>query len=258
MLKLLDKQLVLSKIKDCLRAWLRLFGYRITRIGPYEAFDFENFLYQYIEANNTLTFLQIGANDGVMNDPIYQFNCKNRYRVSGFVLEPLPDLFEKLCKNYEICPDIKAVNLAIHETEDVMTLHRVRQGYLGDLSELAQGVASFDPNHWKKTSLIPSEDYIDKVDVKCMSFRNFIKKFKVKKLDLLLIDTEGYDFEILNSIDFTQIKPNIIRFEHGVPNNVMSHEKFLLICNRLNIAGYQIVCESYDATAYLMTFDDIK
>jgi hypothetical protein len=61
-----------------------------------------------------------------MNDPICQFNVANKDVVSGFVLEPLPDIFEKLVENYKCCQNIKPVNLAIHSTQTEMILHRVK------------------------------------------------------------------------------------------------------------------------------------
>ena len=74
---------------------------------------------------------------------------------------------------------------------------------------------------------------------------------------MLLIDTEGYDYEILMSIDFKDIKPRIIRFEHGVRDSLMSIRNFKDVCGRLNSFGYQIFAESYDATAYLLDPADL-
>ena len=227
------------------------------RIGPYSIFDFESFLYRHLAVNKTLTFLQIGANDGVMNDPIYQFNMDNKSVVSGFVLEPLPDIYVKLVKNYQSCPYIKPFNLAIHATESQMVLHRVKPEYATELPSFARGIASFDETHWEKTNLVPNAHYIEQVKVKCVSFADFIKSNAIDKLDLLLLDTEGYDFQILMSIDFTHIKPRMIRFEHGVRNKVMSPENFMAVCSHLNSFGYQIIAESYDATAYLLDPADL-
>jgi FkbM family methyltransferase len=207
--------------------------------------------------HKTLTFLQIGANDGIMNDPVYQFNVANRDVISGFVLEPLPDIYEKLVKNYKCCPNIKPFNLAIHSTQSEMILHRVKPDRAADVSEFARGIASFDADHWKKTTLVPDADFMEQVKVSCVSFSDFIKSNAIDKLDLLLLDTEGYDFEILMSIDFAHIKPRIIRFEHGVRNSVMSSDQFIHVCNHLNSYGYQIIAESYDATAYLLDANDL-
>lgn len=248
---------LLNQTKSYAHKILRQMGYRVSRIGGISIFDFESFLYRHLKVHKSLTFVQIGANDGVMNDPIYQFNVDNKSVVTGFVLEPLFDTYEKLVKNYKCCPGIKPFNLAIHATESEMVLHRVKPARASEISYLARGIASFDEEHWKKSTLVPSPDYMEKVRVKCISFIDFIKLNAIKKLDLLLLDTEGYDYQILMSIDFTSIKPRIIRFEHGVPDQVMSPEKFMEVCIHLNSFGYQIVAENYDATAYLLDPADL-
>ncbi len=246
----------MKKLKYYIKKLIYKFGYRVNKIGPYSIFDFESFLHSYIKTKNSFNFIQIGANDGVMNDPLYKFNIQNKDIVSGYVLEPLPDIFEKLKKNYSSCPNIQAKNFAIHSSKLEMSLYRVKENYLSKIPMHARGIASFDKDHWKKTLLIPSHDYIEEVKVKCVSFKDFINANSITSLDLLLIDTEGYDYEILMSIDYDRLKPSIIRFEHGLRNKVMSEENFMNICNHLNFHGYQIINESYDATAYILNLSD--
>jgi len=250
-------KILFSRIKTMVRDFMRRRGYRVFKIGPYSLFDFESFLYRHLEVHKTFSFLQVGANDGVMNDPIYQFNMDNKSVISGFVLEPLPDIYDKLVKNYQSCSNITAFNLAIHETETEMVLHRVKPALAALVPEFARGVASFDADHWEKTTIVPNAGYMEQVKVKCMSFANFIKSNGIDSLDLLLIDTEGYDYQILMSIDFTLIKPRMIRFEHGVRDKVMSPDNFTAVCSHLNSFGYQIIAESYDATAYLLDPTDL-
>ena len=177
--------------------------------------------------------------------------------ISGFVLEPLPDIYEKLVINYQPCPNVKAFKLAIHETETEMMMHRVKPALASKVPEFARGIASFDSTHWEKTSIVPDSDYIESVKVECVSFTDFIKSNGINRLDLLLIDAEGYDYQILMSIDFKLIKPKIIRFEHGVRDKVMPLENFNAVCSHLNSFGYQIIAESYDATAYLLDPNDL-
>ena len=244
--------------KNLIRYLLRRFRLRISRIGPYSIFDFESFLYRHLAVHKQLSFVQIGANDGVMNDPIYNFNITNKDVVSGFVIEPLPDIYEKLVKNYKLCPKIKPVNIAIHTSQREMIMHRVKPEREAEVPDLARGIASFDSDHWKKTTIVPDSDFIEQVTVKCISFTEFVKINSIKNnLDLLMVDTEGYDYEILLSIDFTIVKPKIIHFEHGVRNELMSLEQFMIISDHLNAHGYQIIAQSYDATAYLLDPNDL-
>lgn len=247
-----EKTRLFIYLRKILRLWLDRRGYRVQKIGPYSVFDFESFLYRYLEVHKTLTFLQIGANDGRLNDPIFRFNFENTERVSGFVLEPLPEVFANLEINYSYTEKVKAFNLAIHNTATEMNLYRVKPERSGELADFAKGIASFDSEHWKKSKLVPDISFMESVLVKCISLNNFLDANKITNLDLLVLDTEGFDFEILFNMDFGKIKPKIIRFEHGIRDGVMSTGNFKILCTKLNEVGYQIIAESYDATAYLL------
>jgi hypothetical protein len=88
---------------------------------------------------------------------------------------------------------------------------------------------------------VPDASYIEAVSVNCVSFSRFIDSQNIKELDLLIVDTEGYDFEILLGVLKTKLRPRIIRFEHGVRNEIMPKSKFSEICGLLKLSGYQII-----------------
>lgn len=249
---------LISKLTLALfRKLFQRFNLRVSRPGPYNVFDFESFLCRHLAVHEELFFIQIGANDGVMNDPIYKFNHTYSERVSGIVIEPLPDFFSSLVANYKSLPNIKPLNFAIHNSKSEMLVYRVKPEYISKVPVFARGIASFDPNHWKKTSLIQDSSYIESELVKCVSYSQLLIDNQVRKIDLLIIDTEGYDYEILMNIDYIQVKPRIIRFEHGVRDSVMSEKNFTEIIDLLNSHGYQVIAETYDATAYLLNPEDL-
>ncbi len=243
--------------RSILARLIRRFGYRIYRPNPYSVFDFESFLIRHLKVHKYLNYVQIGANDGIMNDPMFPFLKKNSERVSGYLLEPIPEIYKKLVRNYSEFKNIKCFNLAIHETNRTMKLYRVKPEFESLLPEFSKGIASFDPRHFIKTTLIPDKSYMESIAVNCISLPNFFIANKIEFLDLMLIDTEGYDYKILMSLLDTNLRPRIIRFEHGVRNHIMEQFEFLEICRRLNLNGYQIVAESYDATAYLLDPNDL-
>jgi len=67
------------------------------------------------------------------------------------------------------------------------------------------------------------------------------------RLDLLLIDTEGYDLELLELFDFERFRPDIVRFEHVHLSRADWDEAVELLARR----GYRVLREEYDTTAYL-------
>ena len=178
-------------------------------------------------------FLQIGANDGFSHDPINAFVSANR--VAGIVVEPLPDVFERLCKTYERHPQIRKLNIAIHEELDRVTLYRPDPKII-DMS----GIASFNR----------AEDIIE-VEVPAISLAKLLEQEKIGHLDLLQIDTEGYDMQILAGLDLTVCRPSIIRFEHGVYSGVPLRNELRAALFRLYDHGYSIAMERVDALAWL-------
>lgn len=51
------------------------------------------------------------------------------------------------------------------------------------------------------------------LDLQGISLKNLLQDFEVKEIDLLSVDVEGYDFQVLQSNDWTLFKPKIICVE---------------------------------------------
>lgn len=246
-----------DKIKFSLLKQINKLGYRLYRPNPYAVFDFESFLTRHLAVHGQVRYIQIGANDGILNDPMFGFLKRNSENISGYLLEPIPSVYNSLVSNYEKFQGIKFFNYAIHETNSSMQLYKVKQEYEKLLPNFTKGIASFDPEHWIKTRLVPDSSYIEAINVACISLSKFLEINDIKSVDLLIVDTEGYDFDILSSLLATSLRPRIIRFEHGIRNEIMTKSQFKDICTRLNLSGYQIIAESYDATAYFLDPDDL-
>lgn len=184
---------------------LKKFGYEIVKRSKF--FDLLESLREQQEA---FTFVQVGANDGVRFDDLYFFVTEKRCK--GLVIEPMRDYFERLVVNYKDYPQIKPVRLALHPTREKCTLYRVDPARAHELPHWAVGIASFLPNH-HALSNTPSE-YIVEEEVNCMPLMNLLKLEGITQMDLLQIDTEGFDAEIIKMIDFSVIKPRIIKYEH--------------------------------------------
>ncbi len=234
--------------KQILKRLARSCGYRITQIDNIRFFDFEALLYFQLARSPEFRFIQIGACDGVSFDPIYPFVTRNHARIRGLVVEPLPDLFGQLQHNYRKFPSIVPVNCAIHNTEKEMILYRVDPARTDGLPEWAKGLASFNNQHHELTGI--PRDVIVSERVACMSLPELMAAYQYPRLDLLQIDTEGYDAEIILGIDYRIVVPAIIRFEHGLREETMSNETFQNVADKLHQHGYELAIEDSDAIAY--------
>ena len=59
-----------------------------------------------------------------------------------------------------------------------------------------------------------SSGRIDEIEVEAITFRTLLTRTQIDRIDMLVIDTEGYDFEILKMVDFSLVRPALVRFEH--------------------------------------------
>lgn len=220
-------------------------GYQIKKANNFIFLD--SILNKLVSHKGDINFIQIGGNDGINFDPLYHFIILNKSKISGYVLEPVKDYFNELVNNYKDLPLIKPLNLAIHNNQSEMVIHRVNSKNPSVLPSYAKGIASFNEAHHVSCK-IPSE-YMIQEKVKCISLENLLIEKKIGHVDLLQIDTEGYDAEIILNINFEKWKPSIINFEYYVQNPI-SREILNTIIDKLHLNGYEIWMEVNDITAY--------
>ncbi len=156
-----------------------------------------------------LTFMQVGAFDGISCDPLREFILK--YEWQGVLLEPQPAAFEKLTANYAGQPGLVFKNCAVAETRGQLELFTV-QG--DDLPAWCGGLAGFSRQSIEKHEpFAPGiSQRIVSMQVPTIPFADLLQEV-VGPLDLLQIDTEGFDAELLKIFPFDLSQPSIIHFE---------------------------------------------
>jgi FkbM family methyltransferase len=190
-----------------------------------------------------LYFIQIGANDGMKDDPLQKF--VKEYDWKGILVEPIPEAFEALKKNYGENPKLKFINAAIAEQDGVRTLYSFKHddGFKGGTlySSFRRDVLL------RNIRFIPeTAQQVVEVPVKCLSMCSLLREAGDNVVDLLLVDTEGYDFTILKMIDFSMLKPRIICYEHThLDKGDMTAATELLLSH-----GYRLTRDNLDTIAY--------
>lgn len=134
-------------------------------------------------------FVQIGASDGKLSDPIHPYIMK--YRLSGVAVEPIPEVYQKLRATYKAHPGVACVNAAIAKHTGSVDL--------------------YVPENDTMASLVGTGK---KITVLGLSFADFVTLTDIKHIDMLQIDCEGYDWEILKQVDLDTWHPAVINFEH--------------------------------------------
>jgi FkbM family methyltransferase len=171
-----------------------------------------DYLFDVLRTRKDVYLLQIGANDGRRNDEARQFIHKYRWR--GLLLEPLPDIFSALQDNYTQMKQITLVNAALADCDGEMTFYRVKPG--PDIPDFCNQLGSFSlETILKHRTLFPAiEQHIVTQKVQTLTFPTLMQQHGVQKIDAIIIDTEGYDFQILKMLDLRQFRPALIMYEH--------------------------------------------
>ena len=177
-------------------------------------FSFDHIVSEHANITPDFFFIQIGVADGKSGDPIYKHVLK--YKWSGILIEPVRHLFDKLVKTYAGQDNLTFENIAMSDKNGFRDFYRLKED--DKLKDWQGQLGSFSKKHvLKHREDIPEtaiEKYLTTENVRCITLGELLKKYNVKKIDLLQIDAEGYDYEIIKQLDFDSIKPKIINYEH--------------------------------------------
>lgn len=160
--------------------------------------------------------LKIGANDGAAGDPISRLLISRPAMRCVFV-EPVPRLLARARELWGDSRRFSYVCAAINNGRPATFYYIDPQALtaLPDLEIDTDQIGSFDRNHILKhpggEKLGP---YIRTLDVSGMSLDTLLRETLIESLDLLHIDTEGWDWKILSQLELARWAPAFILFEH--------------------------------------------
>lgn len=172
-------------------------------------------------------FIEIGAYDGTgFSNTKFLEETRNW---KGICIEPSPIQFAKLIKNRKcICE-----NVALFSHEKTVQFMEI-EGYAETLSGILE---TYDSRHLKRANEEIEQFKCKKniIDVQAVPFLKIAEKHNMFNFDLCSIDTEGSEFQILQSIDFSKVNIKCFVIENNYNDNGVS--KFL------QKFGYKLIAE---------------
>lgn len=162
-------------------------------------------------------FIQIGSNDGAHSDPLRPVILHSKWR--GILIEPVPYVFERLKANYGHIKRLKLENVAIAAEDGTLPFYHLRKAAPDEIGKLPgwyDQLGSFLPEVvLKHKEFIPDiEQRVTCTQVAAITVDTLCRRNGVERVDLIHIDTEGYDYEIIKLIDWSRLRPKILIFEH--------------------------------------------
>lgn len=187
---------------------------------------FADAIAQLLQSNPQPFFVQIGGYDGVSFDPLRKHIVGND--LPGVIVEPVPLYFDKLRALYANSTKVRPINCAVAEENGERTIwgFNPRAIERGLLPPHFGGIVSFVMEDlMKETGILaasaPDEEtmkvlrsQLRGVAVQCRTMDALLAEQKIERVDILQIDTEGYDYVILKLFDFAKYQPAIVHYEH--------------------------------------------
>ena len=203
-----------------------IFGYKLlpknyiknkNYLSKFSSLKLEKIIINLVEKKIINSLIQIGANDGVSHDHLH--NIIKKFRLKSLLLEPIKKYFLDLQNSYKNFDNVQFENSALSVNNEILFLHKVNPEYFNKYGTLSSGISSFYKDHLLKHGI--KKKHIIKEKVNQISFDELLVKYSINSFDLLLIDTEGYDCQIVNDffLKVKKIRPIII-FEWSHIKNI--------------------------------------
>ena len=151
----------------------------------------EDILVKNLLENGVKSFIDVGANDGVLFSNTYKFAKQGAH---GICIEPAPSSFRKLKLNHLLHPRVKCLQTAVSNKSGHLYLKE--DGYEQTLSRV------YD-KYIPKSHKVPKLRFDDIL----IRYPNFME------IDLLSIDVEGHEKEVLEGLKNNQFNAKIIILE---------------------------------------------
>ncbi len=208
--------------------------------------------------------VQLGAFVGnTPNDPLYS-RLRDQLDSRGgrlICVEPVREHFDRLVGNYRGARNVFCENVAISDRNGEATFYRlgvdpVAHGYPDWLAQLGSLKSERMGSLWDRFEKDPGlkEFYLrHRVEetVTCLTFQELLRRHGVTRVDVLQMDVEGYEFEILSTIDFARTPIRFVNYE-----SVLLHERKRDAEALMTGAGYAFFDHGQDTFCYRRDEDD--
>jgi FkbM family methyltransferase len=162
-------------------------------------------------ANKKITLVQVGACDGVTSDSIFPYIKAGHVR--AYLIEPSSVNFSKLSEFYAGVDNAVLIRAAVADQNEMRPFYTIKNEGRWKDNGWARQLASFYKEHLLKHQILESE--IAEEQVRCLTLATILAENQLADLDVLLVDTEGYDGEIVKMALGLQRLPTFIAFENA-------------------------------------------
>lgn len=207
-----------------------------------EADKIEKFLVNFFSIFPFSSVVQIGANDGIMCDPLRPFIPTHKGKI--ILVEPIPYYFHKLNNLYAQQANVMVINALVSSTEGQQILYFIDPSVAdqmdgeGPMNRWAHGQGSFSKDTVISTirkNEFRGENYrqniakyinsIASTSIFSIKLSKLLEDNSIEECNLLVVDVQGAELEVLSSLSEMDRLPQYIIYEDDSSLNADNREK---------------------------------
>ena len=223
-------------ILEKISSFFTLQDFWVQKKMPFNPRYYKNFSF-----SNTKDFslIMIGAHNGRKTKHFVRDASKYG---TVCLVEPVPRLFKRLEKLHKSSKKIILLNKCITPVANEFVEFYAPSPEANRIHPSGDQLGSLHADHAKNHD-IRLESSIQKIKVGALTLTQLIGDLECRDINLLFLDTEGFDAEILPTFPFEKLKPRAILFEHKHSDGTHNiGAKFANLIIKLNMNGYRVQC----------------
>lgn len=222
-------------------------------LGGYSRRPVEELVEDIVVRDGARSFLQIGANDGYLSDPINL--AIFRHKLTGTFVEPQANYFAELQKTYHGFSGMRFLQCAVSPKAGSMTMYTLDCSS-GRLPRWAHGVGTLSLEQIRKSGdqIEDIDSYIRRMDVECITVGELLDRAVHSDPDIIVVDAEGFDHAILSQFDFKKLSTKLVIYE----TESMAPADVADLAARLEAAGFALVEAGQDTIALKRDTDTFR
>jgi FkbM family methyltransferase len=216
-----------------------------------------DFFEAYFSSGKEARVIQVGANDGIMCDPLRPFLARRTNQdIRAVLVEPIPFYYTKLRNLYADYPNITVLNVACGASCDRASLYFIEPSVAdhmngdGPPNNWAHGQGSFDLNavkYWIERNRFRGEDYVRNIDHYVEAIISmYVEIIRLSDIEmsgqndnlLVLIDVQGFEMDVIRGIDWSHPPAYIVvedYLNHSSPiDKYLSARGYFYLCGRVD------------------------
>ena len=206
-------------------------------------FFYQRKIINFFKKNITTEYkvlIDVGAHKGeTVSNFLKNFKIKNTYsfEASAATYQSLMKNIKKLKDRYKDT-NIEIFNNAVGDSNEKKIFNELPDSNSSTFNLIDQTSSYFRRKNKIMSFFFKKEFIIKKNYVPQIKLSDFIEKKNIINIDILKIDTEGYEYEVLKGLEENIQLVNFVYFEHHYDNMIKKNYKFSEIHDFLSINGF--------------------